>query len=204
MATLLFDRFAAYHDHADIISILLAAGASIDIAGDDGWTVLHYACFYSATESAVLLVAAGANPHQPDSDGDTPLSIARGDTLAALRDMLPSRATALALLEDIVDTTSLNADLADVVLYHRCVFNSSHCGLAEEYRAARRAERERQRLLEEVKKEQEGEAEDEKEGEEEEEEGEGEEEEEEEGDDDTVEGSGMDCGARTAKRRRCE
>ena len=48
--------------------------------------------------------------------------------------------------KDIVDTTGLNADLADVVLYHRCVFDARHCGLAEEFRAARR---EKQRRLQE-------------------------------------------------------
>jgi hypothetical protein len=130
-------------------------------------------------------------------------SLIEGDTLAALRDMLPSRATALALLEDNVDTTGLNADLADVICCTTAACSTRVIAVwprstgRPRGRGAREAEAAGGGARPE--KEQEGEVEDEKEGEEEEEEGEGE-----EGDDDAVEGSGMHSGAHTAKRRRCE
>ena len=60
---------------------------------------------------------------------------------ASLCTRTTSRAAALLYLADVADATGINADLADVVLYHRCVFDSRHCGLAEEFRAARRESR---------------------------------------------------------------
>jgi ankyrin repeat protein len=133
----------------EVVALLLAFGANLHLVDPFGFTPLHWACISDLTETAVLLVASGADAHRPNNDGDTPLSIAQQHspaTHAALLDMLPSRATALGLLEDVVDATGLNADLADVVLYHRYVFDSRHCGLAEEFRAASRESRRLQQV----------------------------------------------------------
>ena len=155
-------HYAIVEGHTEVAALLLAAGASVDPLNSAGWTPLHYACMFGHTETAVLLVAAGADAHRPDDVDITSLFYAQHyspATHVALLDMLPSRATALGLLEDVIDATGLNADLADVVLYHRCVFDSRHCGLAEEYRAARRqARREREAREEREAKEAEGES----------------------------------------------
>jgi len=58
--------------------VLLAAGATVDQATNDGATpLLFVACLEGYTEIAsVLLDEGGANPNQADKDGRTPLYVA--------------------------------------------------------------------------------------------------------------------------------
>ena len=89
----------------------------------------------------------------------TPLDFADDHpaTLQAVREMLPTREEAYAHLQVIIAVTGLNADLADLVLQGRCVFDNRHCGMAEQFREARR-QRQREQQQQQVQEEKEGEA----------------------------------------------
>jgi len=69
---------ASYIGNAGVVKALLAAGADIDAANNEGHTALLWACFYGRLEAARALVAAGANVNAVDEDGSTPLNLARG------------------------------------------------------------------------------------------------------------------------------
>ena len=73
------------------VRALVAAGARVDAADDDGWTPLHYAAQTHSRTIAELLLAAGAPIDAQDSHGNTALSTAvfesrgRGDVVVLLR-----------------------------------------------------------------------------------------------------------------------
>ena len=50
----------------------------------NGLTPLHVAALYDAAETAAVLLEAGADPRAPDSDGRTPVDIARENGSAAI------------------------------------------------------------------------------------------------------------------------
>ena len=62
-----------------------------------------------------------------------PVSDAEAYHITEFLDMLPSRTEAYALLGDVVESTGVDPDLANLVLQHLCVVNSSHRGLVDEY-----------------------------------------------------------------------
>ena len=74
---------ASYRGHAGIVKALLAAGADVNAASNDGETALIYACIYDRLECARLLVAAKALVNARDDDGRTPLNLSRGSDGAA-------------------------------------------------------------------------------------------------------------------------
>lgn len=53
--------------------LLVAAGADVDAADDNGWTALHYACLGFDAGPIEQLLALGANPNVVTEDGVTPL-----------------------------------------------------------------------------------------------------------------------------------
>lgn len=65
--------YAARQDHADIVRMLLDAGAPIEQADADGVTPLLIAVLNGAFESARVLVERGANVNAMDWYGQTPL-----------------------------------------------------------------------------------------------------------------------------------
>jgi ankyrin repeat protein len=73
------------------VQALVAAGARVDVADDDGWTPLHNAAHTQSRVIAEVLLGAGAPVDAQDSHGDTPLSTAvfesrgRGDLVILLR-----------------------------------------------------------------------------------------------------------------------
>ena len=71
---------AAYHDHADILRFLGAAGADPD-KGDtsDGETPCIRACINDHAECVRVLLALGADPNRADKHGDTPWKWAKSE-----------------------------------------------------------------------------------------------------------------------------
>jgi uncharacterized protein len=54
---------AAYHDHPDTVTMLLARDADVARVNDRGQTALGAAVFRQGTASVTALLAAGADPH---------------------------------------------------------------------------------------------------------------------------------------------
>ena len=73
---------AAHLGHAEVVRVLMAAGAPLDHVNNLGWTALIESIVLGDggarhTETRRLLLAAGANPNLPDRAGQTPLALAR-------------------------------------------------------------------------------------------------------------------------------
>jgi uncharacterized protein len=70
---------------------LIAAGAQVDLADDNGWTPLHFAAQSQSVPIAEALLAAGGSVDPQDSHGNTPLSTAvynsrgKGELIGLLR-----------------------------------------------------------------------------------------------------------------------
>lgn len=58
------------------LSILAAAGASLDAAGEHGYTALHCAVEQGAVEAVLWLLSHGADPMRPNLHGDSPHELA--------------------------------------------------------------------------------------------------------------------------------
>lgn len=81
---------AARHDFDGVGAWLAAESVSVNTPDARGWTVLHYAAAAEALgkdtrEAVELLLKAGADPHQPDNNGDTPFNIAAANSPVAGR-----------------------------------------------------------------------------------------------------------------------
>ena len=63
---------AASQENVEYCTELLERGAAVGAAGRAGWTPLHFAAQDHATDVALLLLRHGADPHQPNADGDVP------------------------------------------------------------------------------------------------------------------------------------
>jgi ankyrin repeat protein len=68
--------------NAAVVKILVAAGAPVDAAQQEGWTPLHAAAQHGDLEMARALLARGADPKRANDKGLSPIGIAaeRGDT----------------------------------------------------------------------------------------------------------------------------
>jgi ankyrin repeat protein len=68
---------AAYAGHAEVVSLLLDAGASPEIAAHDGASALYWAACNGHHEIVCLLLDAGANVNtRRGANGPTPLHMA--------------------------------------------------------------------------------------------------------------------------------
>ena len=70
--------FAAQYSTVGVIDLLIDGGADITLVGEEGWTVLHSACFGGKMENLKYLVEHGPSDkaifiNKPDADGDTVL-----------------------------------------------------------------------------------------------------------------------------------
>jgi hypothetical protein len=72
-------HLAADRGHPTIIKCLYKAGADIHAADHDGISVLQAAVIAGNVDICKLLCQLGANPDQPDRDGDTPRNCAEDD-----------------------------------------------------------------------------------------------------------------------------
>jgi ankyrin repeat protein len=84
---------AAHLGHAEVVRILIAAGAPLDHVNNLGWTALMESIVLgdggkAHVDTLEALVKAGANVNIPDRAGVTPLTHARGRGYAAMADIL--------------------------------------------------------------------------------------------------------------------
>lgn len=64
---------AVYYGHAEVVSLLILAGAAVNQTLPTGATPLHYAVHEARSEVVNLLLLAGADVNQATADGATPL-----------------------------------------------------------------------------------------------------------------------------------
>eukprot|EP00731_Ephydatia_muelleri_P026577 Em0018g677a len=67
---------ACMNGNAEVVRILVSAGAHVNDQNKDGWSSLMRACRYGHAEVVRILVSAGAHVNDKDKDGDTALHIA--------------------------------------------------------------------------------------------------------------------------------
>ena len=84
---------AAHLGHAEIVKILIEAGAPLDHVNNLGWTALIESIVLGDggprhTETLRALVEAGADLKIPDRQGQTPLSLAQARGYAEMVDIL--------------------------------------------------------------------------------------------------------------------
>jgi|GEM_PF-2281650 len=67
------------YGNVQVLELLVTAKLNINRASSDGWTLLHFACYYNKLKAATFLVNAGANIHATLSLDNqyTPLDIAK-------------------------------------------------------------------------------------------------------------------------------
>ncbi len=63
---------------APFVSILISAGANVNVRNGDGMTPLHLAALFGRLETAKILVSAGADATATNSEGKTPFQLVAG------------------------------------------------------------------------------------------------------------------------------
>lgn len=69
----------ATHGNLVILRALLEKGAAVNAAQEGGYTAVHQAAHLNNVPMAQLLLAFGANPHQPDAKGQSALQLAQAE-----------------------------------------------------------------------------------------------------------------------------
>jgi ankyrin repeat protein len=75
---------AAIFDQREVASILIDAGANLELKNNSGGTALHVACFFCRPEMVELLLQAGVDSHQTNGHGLTPLGVVTAEFDAEL------------------------------------------------------------------------------------------------------------------------
>ena len=70
--------------HSELVWLLIASDAPVDAFQAAGWTALHAAAANSDVESVRALLAAGADPELPTSDGRRPSELTTDETIRQL------------------------------------------------------------------------------------------------------------------------
>ena len=84
---------AVQNNKADIVEMLLAAGAGTELAHPNGKSLLHLAAERSSAAVVRALIKAGVDPMKPDVQGATPLHDAVwAKNTAAVQELLPAYA----------------------------------------------------------------------------------------------------------------
>lgn len=84
---------AASGSHAEVVGVLLEAGADPNVRQSGGWTPLHAAARAGDVTSVTLLLASGADPEVTNDEGTSVLEMAQGSG------DVPTAATITAALE---------------------------------------------------------------------------------------------------------
>ena len=71
-------------DHAQVVKVLLEAGANVDAPDKSGRTALHWSSQAGSVESAEILLRAGANPLSTTTSKLTPLHFSAENGRAAI------------------------------------------------------------------------------------------------------------------------
>lgn len=101
-------HFAAMFGHAEVIQVLIQAGADIQATDeDDGRSPLHYAARNNNAEAAKALIEGGADVDVEDNFGETPMELAEGDTLKVFQSWSEKHQ-----LKDIAQDSRPQSDLA--------------------------------------------------------------------------------------------
>jgi ankyrin repeat protein len=65
--------YSAWHGHKEIVTLLIDAGAKVNLQDEEGWTSLMYASFLNNKEIVELLLDAGGDVHIKNDNGTTAL-----------------------------------------------------------------------------------------------------------------------------------
>ena len=87
---------AAYGGSADLVTALLARGASVAAVCKDGDGAVHYAAAQGHAPVLKLLAKAGAKLETADNDGETPADVAQSKKIRTLIEQLVAEADARA------------------------------------------------------------------------------------------------------------
>jgi ankyrin repeat protein len=99
--------WAAQLERADLVSVLLEAGANPDAPTSDGETPLHVATFAGSHDCVDALLVHGADPNASTSGGKTPLmNAAQSGSVGSLRALLGAGAMPTSV--DEVDRSALH------------------------------------------------------------------------------------------------
>ena len=77
-------HYASGNDHADVVRVLVDAGADVDKMDEDGWTPLFLAAYHEDAAMLKMLLAAGADPNLGQSPYRRALYLGRKSALALL------------------------------------------------------------------------------------------------------------------------
>lgn len=76
---------AVDRNEAQVVDVLVAAGADLEAVDEEGQTALHYAAYCEHAEMAGLLLSYGGSLNTKDNDNMTPLEAATEETAAVMR-----------------------------------------------------------------------------------------------------------------------
>lgn len=69
-------NYAAYFNRVPAVRVLLARGASVNLANTSGFTPVHHAAEGGATDALMILLGAGADVSLPNVNGRLPIDTA--------------------------------------------------------------------------------------------------------------------------------
>ena len=114
----LLSRAAGCESCLELLRLLIAAGADVNHAGNDGATPLYHACTAFNTDGVRLLVEGGADVNAATREGETPLmNAALGNHAEMVKILLNARADANAV--DAQGCTALDAAVKELVATHK-------------------------------------------------------------------------------------
>ena len=78
-------HYAALNGNKEIVELLIAKGADMNVTANEEWTPLHTTALEGNKEVVELLIAKGVDVNAKDIDGKTPLNSAEGEIADLLR-----------------------------------------------------------------------------------------------------------------------